>query len=248
MTTDLAHNFFDFSSDNFVDTEHHSSSADFNATTADSTFQDLDFHSPMFQPVNPIATTQTVSPKDLLVDSMSAPPSSAMTNLSTPGTHYDNSPYLADSTDPSPFFEDDHFDDNPANWKSLFDIVPDAPTSFPAPIHNEQTLHQSIEFSTPPHNHQPTTSSSSVASARGTPQTRHVSLNGVGRRRRDKPLPAIDIPDPSDIVAVKRARNTAAARKSRAKKMANMDEMAKRIEELERERDEWRSLALAKGT
>ena len=29
--------------------------------------------------------------------------------------------------------------------------------------------------------------------------------------------------------------------------MANMDEMAKRIEELERERDEWRDLALAKG-
>ena len=251
ISPDLAHNFFDFTSDNFVETDH--STSDFSApnfhddNTSDHT---LDFASPMFAPINdvPVAPT-TVSPKDLLVDSMSAPPSSAMTNLSTPGTNYYMSPHMVNSTDPSPMFEDDHLEPG-EEWSNLFQIEPDTDpkpaSAFAATDNNNtMTIHPSIEVMAPPQMSR--NQSSPGQSSTGTPHHRHSSIAGVGRKRRDKPLPEINIPDQNDIVALKRARNTAAARKSRAKKVANMEEMAVRIQDLERERDEWKALALQRN-
>ncbi|KAH8753209.1 hypothetical protein BGZ57DRAFT_91941 [Hyaloscypha finlandica] len=54
-----------------------------------------------------------------------------------------------------------------------------------------------------------------------------------------------DLPqDPNDTVAMKRARNTLAARKSRQRKMMQFDELEERIAKLEAERDHWRTVAI----
>jgi hypothetical protein len=80
---------------------------------------------------------------------------------------------------------------------------------------------------------------------------RHSSVAGVQSRKRDKPLPPIMV-DQADPVALKRARNTAAARKSRAKKVEERDgfeeaiaALQARVAELEAERDQWKLQALA---
>jgi hypothetical protein len=77
--------------------------------------------------------------------------------------------------------------------------------------------------------------------------SRPSSVAGVGSRRRDKPLPPIIVDDPSDTVAMKRARNTLAARKSRERKAARFDELEEKIAKLTAERDHWKTLALAHG-
>jgi len=50
--------------------------------------------------------------------------------------------------------------------------------------------------------------------------------------------------DPNGTVAMKRARNTLAARKSRQRKMMQFDELEERIAKLEAERDHWRTVAI----
>jgi general control protein GCN4 len=69
----------------------------------------------------------------------------------------------------------------------------------------------------------------------------------VNSRKRDKPLPPIIVEDPNDTVAMKRARNTLAARKSRQRKMQRFDELEDKIAKLEAERDHWKDIALRRG-
>ena len=94
--------------------------------------------------------------------------------------------------------------------------------------------------------------SSPGASPRSGRSGRHSSVSGVKARNRDKPLPPI-VYDASDPVAVKRARNTEAARKSRARKLELQESMERRIAELEKQLEEarqseqyWKSIAQAK--
>jgi hypothetical protein len=70
---------------------------------------------------------------------------------------------------------------------------------------------------------------------------------GISPRKRDRPLPPVTVSDPADPVAVKRARNTLAARKSRQKKVEHVDELERTIKDLIAERDYWKSLAQAHG-
>ena len=91
----------------------------------------------------------------------------------------------------------------------------------------------------------------SPATTRGS-TTKPSSVAGVSARQR-KPLPAIKV-DASDPVAMKRARNTEAARKSRARKLQRTDDLENRIAELEksleesREREQyWKALAQSKA-
>ncbi|KAK0106924.1 hypothetical protein ONS95_003640 [Cadophora gregata] len=63
-------------------------------------------------------------------------------------------------------------------------------------------------------------------------------------RKRDKPLPPIVVDDPNDTVAMKRARNTLAARKSRQRKMQSILELEEDIAKKTAERDHWKKLAL----
>ena len=69
----------------------------------------------------------------------------------------------------------------------------------------------------------------------------------MASRKRDKPLPPIIVEDPNDTVAMKRARNTLAARKSRERKAQRFEELEERIAKLEAERDHWKTIALSKS-
>ena len=156
------------------------------------------------------------------------PPSTTTTYLSTPGTFSIESPFVTRSSDTSPMFADDLLDEGADTWGPLF------PT--------ESTMHQSIEAVAPSMSRNQ--SSPGQTSSRGSHQGRYSSISGVNAKKRDKPLPPITIEDPSDVVAVKRARNTAAARKSRQKKMERFEELEARILQLEVERDHWKDMFL----
>ena len=181
----------------------------------------------------------TVSPQDLLVNEpfMSAPNSAALTTLTSPSIN--ESPDF-DGYDVSPNFGTADFDGPPMDsWYSLF------PTeSVPEPTVDNSPALQSEDFE--PAERQ------SIGSRRksgGSPTTsaRHSSVSGVNSRKRDKPLPPIIVEDPHDTIAMKRARNTLAARKSRERKALRFEELEERIAKLEAERDHWKNIALARN-
>lgn len=200
---------------------------------------------------NPAAvndTVQTISPKDIMVDS--APPSTTFTNLTTPGTSHLESPlYMVGSTDTSPLFAEDTLGAESENWPSLFGddtshhFTDNSLSRSDSPPSKHVAVHMSRNVSSP-----------GKSSTRSSQQGLHSLTSGVSSRRRDKPLPAITIADPDDIVAVKRARNTMAARKSREKRVRRTDELLARNAELEKEndsvkmdRDYWKKIALSRG-
>jgi hypothetical protein len=55
------------------------------------------------------------------------------------------------------------------------------------------------------------------------------------------------VDDPNDVIAMKRARNTLAARKSRERKAQRLEDLEAKIARLEAERDHWKQLALAQS-
>lgn len=59
----------------------------------------------------------------------------------------------------------------------------------------------------------------------------HLGVTSVSKKARSKPLPVIQA-DTSDPVALKRAKNTEAARRSRARKMERMSELEAKVEDL----------------
>jgi len=191
----------------------------------------------------------TISPQDLLIHEpfMSAPNSTALTALTSPSI-YNESPDFCESYDVSPNFGSGDFDGvNGGEWFPLFPEATAQP-SVPAPPNeplkaelSPATASEELEGASPSINgHRRKSSTSS-------PTGRHSSVAGVNSRRRDKPLPPIIVEDPSDVVAMKRARNTLAARKSRERKAQRLDELEEKIEKLVAERDHWRNLALAHG-
>ena len=224
---DLTHDGLDFGSHDYLLADD--SSPDYSLFNTQES--EPAYESSMFEAVNASAhvsvNPQTVSPKDIFMDPTSAPPSAATTYLSTPGTFSIESPFVAHSTDTSPMFADD-LDEGADTWSTLF------PT--------ESTVHQIVDAVVPSMSRNQ--SSPGQSSSRGSHQGRHSSFSGVNAKKRDKPLPPITIEDPSDVVAVKRARNTAAARKSRQKKMERVEELEAKILQLEIERDHWKDMFL----
>lgn len=181
-------------------------------------------------------SVQTVSPKDIMVDS--APPSTTFTNLTTPGTSYFDSPYLDVSSDTSPRYGADNLASESDTWTSLF--VDDDGTNVAAPVHPRV-------LDVVPRMSRNGSSPGQALSRGGSNQGRHSSSSGVSSRRRDKPLPAITVDDPHDIVAVKRARNTLAARKSRQKRVEQGELLLKQVEDLELQVEYWKQIALGRG-
>ncbi|OTA05183.1 CPC1, cross-pathway control protein 1 [Trichoderma parareesei] len=191
----------------------------------------------------------TVSPQDLLVQEpfMSAPNSAALTALTSPSL-YNGSPDF-DSFDVSPNFGTAEFDNGPSDpWYPLFpsDAVPHElvnPSESPVqkPLESEPMYRSSSSGSG--------SGSGKKKPASGSPtsSTRHSSVSGVNSRRRDKPLPPIIVEDANDTVAMKRARNTLAARKSRERKAQRFEELEDRIAKLEAERDHWKRIALSQS-
>ncbi|KAI0201581.1 hypothetical protein F4808DRAFT_105525 [Astrocystis sublimbata] len=182
--------------------------------------------------------TNTVSPVELL--QFSAPNSSVFTDLTTPSA-FGESPGF-ENYDISPNFGD--LDAGSSDdWFSLFPDTSTTTDQASAPVKSSAAAPAELE--------KPETDSlprrkSSNSSSPPTTSVRHSTVSGVNARRRDKPLPPILVDDDTDPVAMKRARNTLAARKSRQRKAEKMEELEERIAELERDRDHWKKIALSR--
>lgn len=173
----------------------------------------------------------TVSPKDLFNDSV--PPSTSFTNLTTPGSGFLDTP---DDYEASPLFDGMNTDNS---WFSLF---PDSESTAP-PMERASSSQILVH---PGGEGNPRKRSSTQTSPTFSPVVRHSDVAGVAARKRDKPLPPIVV-DEADPVALKRARNTAAARKSRAKKVMEKDDLEGQINTLKTELEFWKAKALALG-
>ncbi|KAF1939564.1 hypothetical protein EJ02DRAFT_513783 [Clathrospora elynae] len=195
-------------------------------------------------------STRTVSPKDIFNDGFgSAPPSTAFTNLTSPDI---DSPYnMTDSFECSPMFNGEPMINNTSAWYSLF---PEQETKVPdsvfAPaiqgIPMERTISsQSMDRSTSSSTGSPLILD--TYSRRKSSVTNSPSTNGIQKSRRRKgPLPSITV-DPGDKTALKRARNTLAARESRQRKFDHISTLEQRNADLEAEVEKWKSIAMAQG-
>ncbi|ATY66771.1 cross-pathway control 1 [Cordyceps militaris] len=182
----------------------------------------------------------TVSPHDLLVQEpfMSAPNSAALTALTSPSI-YNESPDF-DGYDVSPNFETADFGHPSDSWYPLFpqeSTLPEATNPEDSP--NQGSDSDSVGQASGGSRRRPSGSPTNGG--------RLAAAAGVNARKRDKPLPPIIIEDPNDVVAMKRARNTLAARKSRERKALRFDELEDRIAKLEAERDHWKKIALSQS-
>ncbi|KAH9870378.1 hypothetical protein IAQ61_005853 [Plenodomus lingam] len=196
-------------------------------------------------------STRTVSPKDIFNDAFgSNPPSTAFTNLTSPDIN--DTPYMFDSFNCSPSFEGDFcMPSDDTSWPSLFpevdNTVPE-PAYVPAAISlpMDRTISsQSMERSGSSSIGSPRVLNSSYR--RKSSVNNSPSINGISKARRRKgELPAITV-DPSDKVALKRARNTLAARESRQRKFDHVSELERRNSELEADVEKWKSIAIALG-
>jgi len=191
----------------------------------------------------------TVSPKDLIADS--EPPSTSFTDLSTPS--FESPGYFSENTSPL-FASDAELAPGHETWESLF---PNDNT-FPSTLDDSNNLLASTGLSKPTTGPPPSPMIRNGSSPGQSPfvhrsSGRQSSISGVGAsRKRDKPLKPLSY-DASDPVAVKRARNTEAARKSRARKVERQDQMERRISELEKSLEEamereayWKAIAETK--
>lgn len=209
---------FDLSTNQFID--------DFEVSAEPTMFSQQFMNSGLGAVTDPLAgpPAGTVSPKDLMMDA-SAPPSTSFTDLSTP--FFDSPGYFSQETSPM-FPGDNELAPGHEEWESLFPVNDGFSST------NLDDL--SAAVSAPPKTVPPPPSpmvraASSPGQSTGTSRngsststTKHSSISGVGSHRRTKPLPPIKY-DPDDPVAVKRARNTEAARKSRARKLERQEEM-----------------------
>lgn len=176
---------------------------------------------------------------------MSAPNSTALTTLTSPST-YNESPDFDnfDNFDVSPNFGTADFD-TADPWFPLFPQesagMEQQKSQTPFPQQTSDSSASPIErASVPATRRRPSDSPAS-------PAGRHSSVAGVNARKRDKPLPDIIIEDANDTTAMKRARNTLAARKSRERKAQRFEDLEDRIAKLEAERDHWKRLALGQS-
>ncbi|KAL9100254.1 MAG: hypothetical protein Q9163_004346 [Psora crenata] len=222
----------------------------------------LDFsHTNSFEAVNndpasaqTLTTPLTVSPQDIMTDVLSAPPSTTLTNLTTPGTSIYESPWIATSSETSPLFGEDELGEGAKEWPSLFEPMDDVPqaVAMTPSISNASSCSRLSHVNNSPSTTQAPTApdmsrNQSSPGQSASKSGRHSFTSGVGSRKRDKPLPAITVDDPSDTVAIKRARNTMAARKSRQRRMERTEQLENEVAALEQEVERWRTIALSNG-
>ena len=216
-------------------------SFDYSLAPAGSHFEAINHQTPGNASVDP----QTISPKDLVADYTSAPPSGAFTDLTTPGTSTFESPYMANSNETSPLFIEDNFGEDPDQWPSLFEPQEEPISASTVKKSSVSPVQEPGATAAPKMSRNG--SSPGQTSSRSSQQGRHSSASGVAPRRRDKPLPAITVEDPNDTVAVKRARNTLAARKSREKRVEKTESLISQVATLEKEVERWKEIALNHG-
>jgi general control protein GCN4 len=194
------------------------------------------------------SSAQTVSPKDIFGDNLgSAPPSTAFTNLTSPDMN--DSPYMADSYETSPLFQDNNGLDSTDNWFPLFPESTDqASASMERTVSNVSLGEQTSSSGNSPlildaSNRRK--SSQTASPLHG--HARQSSVSGVNKpRRRKGPLPPIEV-DPADKTALKRARNTLAARDSRQRKLDHVNTLETRISELEAREHQYKEILATYG-
>lgn len=182
----------------------------------------------------------TISPQDLLIQEpfMSAPNSAALTALTSPSI-YNESPEF--DYDVSPHFGTGDFETSADTWYPLF---PQDPNGAEKNSLEDSPAQRSDDLDSLGRG----SNGSGRKKSSGSPTSRLSSSAGVNARKREKPLPPIVVDDSSDVVAMKRARNTLAARKSRERKAVRLDELEDRIAKLEAERDHWKKIALSQAS
>ncbi|KAI9722259.1 MAG: hypothetical protein M1812_001731 [Candelaria pacifica] len=232
-------NFFDLSAAGFGD-----------EATQEAHDYDTIFKSPQFTTINdPAVDTQyTVSPHDLFQDpSTSAPPSTSFTDLTSPSMFEESPDLLDDSFETSPLFtnSDNELGAGGTDWYTLFPgasgAIDASPNENVEPV-NTSTFNATVETHS---TRRKLSTGHSPPSGRGS--YKHSSISGVSAKKRDKPLPPIVVEDLNDTTAMKRARNTAAARKSRQKKVEKFEELEQKIHDLESQVEHWKSLALSRN-
>ena len=137
------------------------------------------------------------------------------------------------------------------NWYSLFpedEFKPALPVAPVAPALERSVSAVSMERSNSSSTNSPVILEASSAHRRKSSVTGSpANSSGVNKARRRKgPLPPIAV-DPADKVALKRARNTLAARDSRQRKFDHVATLEKRNQELEAEVEKWKTIAIAQG-
>ncbi|KAI9641096.1 General control protein [Ciborinia camelliae] len=209
----------------------------------------------MYDPTNNLSSSSsinmgTVSPQDLsLRDSFaSAPNSAAFTNLTSPST-FNESPNF-DDYEISPFVTNDGINNvdlamgDP--WFSLFPDQKNAPQQIVeqsnidhSPLVVEEELDIAEQVASEKKGNRRKTGSAASATSPAS------ATSGI--RKRPKVLPPIIVEDPTNNAAMKRARNTLAARKSRQRKMQRVEELEDKCAKLEIERDHWKQIALKRN-
>jgi len=190
-----------------------------------------------------LANSGTVSPGDIFNNNDSFPPSTSFTNLTTPGSTFLDTPDEDYQT--SPLFTDNLDVDTDKQWYPLFPEEPMAPPM--SRTASSSSAKVMVHPGGEPQRKRSSTNASPLIISPGTPAIKHSSVAGVNpSRKRDKPLPPIMV-DENDTVALKRARNTAAARKSRAKKVEERDVLEAQIAQLQEEVEHWKALALSRA-
>ncbi|PHH60364.1 hypothetical protein CDD81_1802 [Ophiocordyceps australis] len=177
----------------------------------------------------------TVSPNDLMLQGLgSAPNSTALTDLTSPNIN--ESPEDLEAAYCFSGNVESVGIDSPNPWYTLFpDAQPPAPRST-----SESSSPQQLNDSGSRSRGKSDSRSPKIASAR------QSDNSGVGARKRNR-VQAPIIVDENDPVAMKRARNTLAARKSRERKLEKLQELEDEISRIKKERDYWKSLAIAHG-
>lgn len=164
----------------------------------------------------------TVSPKDLMF-----PPSATYTDMSTPSFASSFASPGSYSQGPSPMFQDV---DTSYSWDDPL-LFGDSAGPLESPATDAVPMAQNSRgrFAMSPPS-KPAASTSSPISATGTGKISSVA--GVTKRGAPKPLPPVQF-NPDDPDAARRARNTEAARRSRAKKAEALADAEKKAENLE---------------
>lgn len=180
----------------------------------------------------------TVSPQDVLLDASSAPNSGVLSNLTTPDNFTLESPDVS-YIKTSPYSDTMEINEN---WPSLFaqeteEAKPES-KSFINPLQASPALHHVAPAMS-------RTSSSGQTSSRSSHQGRPSTSSGIVKRK-TQPLPPIEV-DPNDTVAMKRARNTLAARNSRTRRAERTEALEIEVRRLSEEVEMWRNRAIDRG-
>ncbi|KIX08160.1 uncharacterized protein Z518_02816 [Rhinocladiella mackenziei CBS 650.93] len=217
--------------------------------TSHDDFMDIDtnFQSNNFTAVTSGTTANdgTISPSDLFNDDaiMSAPPSTAFPNLSTPESGYLESPAMASSgLNTSPL--EDGLLDGQLNFAELDSMAPLFPQNGFDQFANQPTSSESISMKSnfSAVNSRPSSNTSPMVRQKSSPGRppstpfshgrKHSENYGITKAKPRKALPDIIIDSDDDKETAKRKKNTAAARKSRQRKQEHAEAAEAEIQRL----------------